>query len=157
MANALGDLSRSNAATSCGSGRKAGEIVIGATEEVAFGGGRDGFEILFFEFGEKEAIDFGASPFLVLDVGRFGMGDWAERPKGALFGSNSVRGGVRRGSCLGGGLGGPNGAVLDPSFDVGNFGIFEAAGGRHLETCVGIAKRFDYEAGGGISGDDDGA
>ena len=51
----------------------------------------------------------------------------------------------------------PDGAILDPGFDVGDFGIFEAAGGRHFEASVGVVESLDHEAGGGIARDDDGA
>ncbi len=140
----------------CGRGRQTSEIVSRRGGGVRVCWRRDGFEVFFFQLGENEAVDIAARPFFVCDGGRRGIGDRPERPEGALFRSDDVRRGVRRGGGLRCGLR-PNGAVLDPGFDVGNFGIFEAAGGRHFEARVVVVQRFDHEAGGGIAGNDDGA
>ena len=152
MAKALEELSCSKAADSAAvGGRPVRSKVARRMMERLLAGAR--LEILRFEFGHDEAVNFGARPFLVVDGGRLRISDGAERPEVALFGGDDIR---RR--CRGcGGFGGlrPDCAVLDPGFDIGDLSILEAAGGGHFEASLIVVERFDHEAVGGVAGDDD--
>ena len=69
---------------------KAGEVEVGAAQEVALVGGLDGLEALLLEVSEDETVDLGAVPAGILHGGSLGIGERLQRPEGAALGRDRV-------------------------------------------------------------------
>ena len=124
-------------------GREAGEIEVGAADEVAAGGGFVRGDLFGFEFVVDESVD------------RAGVfGDGLEGPEFALFGGDDVF----TFAGLGGFDFGPEGAVFDPGGEDGDFRVGHAGCAEgHLHLVVGVGDGLDEEALFGLAGHDGGA
>ena len=138
----------------CGEGgREAGEIEVGAADEIAFGGRLVGREFFGIELGGDEVVEGRGGPLRVLHRWESRFGDGQVGPEFALLRGDGV-------VALGDGdvEFRPEGTVLDPfleerDFGGGNFCSAE----RHLHFVVGVFDGLDEEALVRVAGDDGGA
>ena len=140
-----------------GRGGEAGEVEVGAADELFGGGvGAEG-EAFGFEGSEEKLIDGGADPGFGPDLGEGGGGGLLEGPKAALGGGE---GGILfAGEGAFGLVGGDEFAevaAVDPFADAVDFGVGEGGAGAFGRHVV-AGDAADEEAAGGVAFDDDGA